>query len=487
MLWLCLHFPALPLEIFSRAEADESPWVITEGDGARRCVAICNATARERGIRPGMTLSAAHGLAHDLQARAHDGAAERRALEALAAWSGRFTSFVSLLPPRSLLLEIAGSLRLFDGLPALSGEIRTGLAALGYRGTIGIAPVPQAAALFARAGDAPPVTDREALRGALHDIPLDLLELDRRRLRILQDMGLRRLGELLRLPRADLARRLGRPTVDELDRLTGARPDPREPWRPPDRFEHRLELPAEITDTTALAFPAHRLLLDLEGFLQRRAAGAQRLDWTLEHDRAPPTTLALGLVAPGRDPRHLLGLLRERLARLELAHPVSAISLRVTRIRPLVPRAPTLDGGESPRAEDWPRLVETLRARLGDEAVQGLRCLADHRPERAWQPCPPGTADPGTAPASHRRPLWLLAEPLAIGARGSSSDALLPLPQGGEPLALESGPERIESGWWEGKDAARDYYIARDAGGAHYWVFRERRGPRRWFLHGFFA
>ena len=51
---------------------------------------------------------------------------------------------------------------------------------------------------------------------------------------------------------------------------------------------------------------------------------------------------------------------------------------------------------------------------------------------------------------------------------------------------LEEGPERIESGWWDGKDIARDYYIVRRAGGARLWVFQERQS-RRWYLHGMFA
>ena len=47
--------------------------------------------------------------------------------------------------------------------------------------------------------------------------------------------------------------------------------------------------------------------------------------------------------------------------------------------------------------------------------------------------------------------------------------------------------ERIETGWWDGGEIARDYYIAVDARGARLWVFREREAPHRWFLHGVFG
>jgi hypothetical protein len=51
-------------------------------------------------------------------------------------------------------------------------------------------------------------------------------------------------------------------------------------------------------------------------------------------------------------------------------------------------------------------------------------------------------------------------------------------------LRLLSEPERIESGWWDGADIARDYYTALDSHGVRLWVFRERHAPHGWFLHG---
>jgi protein ImuB len=71
--------------------------------------------------------------------------------------------------------------------------------------------------------------------------------------------------------------------------------------------------------------------------------------------------------------------------------------------------------------------------------------------------------------------LWLLAEPrrLAMIAGEPCLDG---------PLALKQGPERIETGWWDGQRVARDYYVAESPAGARLWVFRERRGE--WYLHG---
>ena len=60
-------------------------------------------------------------------------------------------------------------------------------------------------------------------------------------------------------------------------------------------------------------------------------------------------------------------------------------------------------------------------------------------------------------------------------------------PQRHGPLQLQGGPERIETGWWEQGQVARDYYRAVDTRGVRLWIFRERQTPHRWFLHGLFA
>jgi protein ImuB len=50
-------------------------------------------------------------------------------------------------------------------------------------------------------------------------------------------------------------------------------------------------------------------------------------------------------------------------------------------------------------------------------------------------------------------------------------------------VRLLRGPERIESGWWDRCDAARDYYIARREDGAWLWVYRDLV-THAWYLQG---
>jgi protein ImuB len=55
-----------------------------------------------------------------------------------------------------------------------------------------------------------------------------------------------------------------------------------------------------------------------------------------------------------------------------------------------------------------------------------------------------------------------------------------------ERIELQSGPERIESGWWDGMDVVRDYYVAQGRNGSRLWVFRDRSSGG-WYVHGLFA
>jgi len=53
-------------------------------------------------------------------------------------------------------------------------------------------------------------------------------------------------------------------------------------------------------------------------------------------------------------------------------------------------------------------------------------------------------------------------------------------------LELEPERERIESGWWDGRLVARDYFVACSPEGKRFWIYRDIRGKRGWYLHGFF-
>lgn len=473
MLWLSVHLPHLPLEVFTRGLVLSGPAVVAEG-GQRRRVWVANRAAEKRGVEAGMALAAAQALVRELRIFPRDVRREAEALTALATWAGQWTSQVSL-EADGLLLEIGGSLRLFGGAQRLMEKVRRGARALGYHALTLIAPTPLGALWLTRAGKTGVITEGAQLAQSLANLPVTVADAARAHAEALAAMGIVTLGDCAALPRAGLARRFGEALLDELDRAFGHAPDPRRFFAPPARFSSRLELPAEVHDSGALLFAARRLIHELEGFLRARDAGVERFHLDLFHADSPATRVEVGLMAASRDAQRLLALLRERLAGVSLPQPVRELVLVAERLMPY--RAPNLelfpDGREA--GEGIAALIERLRARLGRGRVHGLECVADHRPERAMATGEPGTAREHAMPC---RPLWLLTQPRPLPCRHG-------VPHLGGPLRVRAGPERIESGWWDEQPIARDYFLAETAGGSRYWIYREATG--QWFLHGIFA
>ena len=425
-------------------------------------------------------------------------------LERLGARAQRLTPRVSLDPPDSLLLEIKGSLHLFGGVAGLSREMAGECSRLQMPCMLAVAPTPLAALALARAGrklgvspsrtaDSAAVltiTDLAQLVGKLSPLPLAALRWPQDTLNRLARIGVRTIGEALRLPRAGFARRFGTVQLQTLDRLIGRVSDLKDRFEVRPRFRRRRELIYELESHAALLAVLTPLLAQLGEFLQARQCGVLTLQCRLRHRRIPPTRCVLRLAAPLADAVQLATLLGERLNALVLPQPVRACELRSG---PLVSRIlasgelwqPGEHGGGA--AAQAPELIERLRARLGPEAVYGLRVIEDHRPEAAWQVREPVMTLPAAARGSQNdpwpfghRPPWLLPVPRQLNERDG-------LPRRRGALRLLGEAERIETGWWDGHEIARDYYTAVDARGARLWVFRERELPHRWFLHGVFG
>jgi protein ImuB len=501
----------------SRVASRPSPraLVIVDLDHDGKVICACDARAAAAGIVPGMALNSALALQPELQTLARNPQREHELLVALAEWAVRFTPRVSLEPPDAVLLEVRGSLRLFGGSRKLCERLRMELRAVGLEPRFALTPTPIASLWMARAGNEGVIRHAADLASRLADLPIRCTRWPERSLETLATMGVRTVGDCLRLPRDGFARRFEPRLLEMLDRAVGRRPDPREGFIPRERFAAGRDLEPEITDASRLDGAAAPLLDELCGFLRQRGANVQALELRLVHRETPATRMRLRFMEPVADTARIAALLRERLARIVLPAPVRALRLRsgpLVGSREASAELFAMDRRQS--GAGVPQLVERLRARLGAEAVYGLCLIPEHRPESAWRVAEPalpaGTRNRGRLSQPGRRspsgphtqpqqecitadavtkPLWLLAEPQPL--EGTER----PCFEG--TLELEQGPERIESGWWDGRDVQRDYYVARNPAGVRLWVFRDRgRAPRavhaddpavRWFLHGVFG
>lgn len=479
MLWLALYLPAFAVDARCRGVPHPGPLAVVAEGGRGNCLGACNPAALARGLVPGMPLSAARARAPEVTVLAADPALEAAALNGLAGWAGQFSSFVQPLEGEGVLLEVGGSRLLFGGLEPLWAAAVAGVTGLGYRVAAALAPTPLGAWYLARGAPGSRVTGLDALGRHLGPLPMAVMDLSPAVADALAGMGVRTLGALDALPRDGLARRLGSDILECLDRAWGRRPDPRQPHEPAPGYRARLALPVPLVETAALIFPLRRLLGEMEGRLRAVQAGVQRFTLELHHPGGAMTPVPVGMLRPTRDSAHCLELLRHALERLELTQAVEQVGLAAGEFLPLGPEQSALLPAAPEPGEGGAGLLERLRARLGPGAVRGVAPVADPRPERAWRVrtgAPPGGAadlPPG------RRPLWLLDRPVPLDRHGE-------VPWCDGPLRLAGGPERIEGGWWDGADVARDYYVAETREGRLLWVYRERR-TGAWHLHGLFS
>jgi protein ImuB len=397
------------------------------------------------------------------------------AMERLAAWAYQWSSQVSyrLGDPPLLWLELGASEHLFGGYGALIQQLEAGLTQLGSSHVCALAPSPHGAALLTQAERQRCVYTRAQLRLRLEPLPLQWLELPPEVITALQSAGLRSIGQVLTLPAAAIARRFGPQTSVYLRRLLGQQSDPRPSWQLPPTYHARCEFGGELRDTTAMLFPLQRLLLEFQGYLRGRDCAVLRFTLKLEHYRHPASDLTIGLSAPGREAAQFLQLVRERLHALILPAPVSALGLEALEFT--APGVVQADFFDSPaqQLQQLQLLLDRLRSRLGADQVQGLTLRADYRPEHAWDFAPPAqTRSDRTSAATDDD--YQPARPCFLATR---------LQRVPPPARLLHGPERIESGWWDRADTARDYYIAQAADGARLWVFRDLNNGG-WYLQG---
>ena len=552
---MALHLPTLALEAFVAAlplQARGRPVALLE---AGRVAAVAESAA-VLGVRPGLARATALALVPSLCLGLADPVRDAQAQRAVAHAALRFTPSVAFAGRDTVLLEVASTLRLWGGSERLLERLREDLIPLGHRVMIAWAPTPLGAALLALAGATPATAvpgdhaaftlvdrtdDLTVLQGRLDDLALPVLcrlkaamddpgsaprprrpTAGRRAasastgsdltallaLETFQALGLRTVGDLRALPRPGLARRLGPGWLALLDRARGLVPDLHDPVRLPDRFETQLALWTRADRGEQVWEGVKPMLTQLLAWARARQGRVERLALSMRHeprhrqdeDTPEATTLVLALAEPSDDPVHLGRLLRERLARQTLPAPTLELVLRCD----------SLAAGPTPPADLFPmagagpgdlaRLLEHLQARLGAQRVLRLQAVADHRPERATrvvaaltQPAPGRPVPLQDAGATLTRPAWLLPQPVPLPPGPAPWAADRPWLDG-RALRLVCGPERIESGWWDGEPVARDYFVACDEEGALLWVYRHRfaHAPQvepapTWYLHGRFG
>ncbi len=431
----------------------------------------------------------------------YDPAGDREQLRRLAHGCSEFSPGVALDSsplPDSLLLDVTDCDINYSGELPLLQAVQRWFLHRGYRTVLALTDTAGAAWALAHQPQTtesilivPPGRHVEALR----PLPVEFLRLSPETVALLHQFDVRRIDQLMALPRADLPSRFGEELLRRLDQALGNIPELLTAERVPKWIEASWTWEPPVDDRLVVQTILSHLLERIVRSLAPRQIGVQQLWCLLTLESAEARHFPVALSQPSLSLKHWIELTLLHLERLNLSERIAAITLRVVRSAPLEVRQTRLfDGNQANGERHWRTVLERLIGRLGESAVRRVRLCPDPQPEWAFadNSVTDETADRKAGDVFHHLPV----RPIRLLRRPREVEVVSVVP-GGPPIrfwweqrrhevAHSWGPERIETGWWRGEDVRRDYYLVETSQGEWFWLFRTL-GEERWWLHGIFS
>ena len=477
----------------------------------------CCPIAQSAGVVPGMTLSEGRAICPEAQAEKFDPFKSRQAMGLLAKWALRFSPVVAVDPtpagrhpddlPDGLLLDITGTAHLFGGEALFMTEIAQRLKRLGFGARMAIGPTIGAAWALARFGRHPAAkVDEGQVPEALAPLPVAALRLTQHVAAGLQEVGVEKVQELLRLPRGSVLVRFGEEVLLRMDQAFGRANELLEPLRLCEPITVRRFFDGQTSQLEAVMLAAKELLTELCAKLLEKESGVRgmKLEWA--RINSPAISREFVLSRPNRDVKHLYGLMHPKMETMHMGYGVEGITLSAywsERIPHTQTGAWEQTEWENEHDEAYNGFLDTLVNRWGNGRVLVAHPAASHVPEAARRFVPVG----GAAEADRPAEMVCIDRPALLFERPEQAEGMALSPDRppawirwrGREYVLEAGtgPERIVTEWWGvlangrgnkpgGGMSTRDYFKVQTGGATWLWVFRELESGS-WFVHGIWA
>ena len=389
----------------------EAPLVIYGKRGNAELIVAVDAEAERLGLSPNLALAQARAMHPGIEAVAEDAEADAVLLDTIAEWCLRYTPLVACDAPDGLLLDIGGCTHLYGGEHALIADLAERLERAGFAYRLAVAGSIGAAHAAAHYGE-PASYDTGAERDLLSPLPLAALRLDGATVASLARVGLKRIGDIIDLPRAPLAARFGGELLCQLDRALGREHEPLNPRLPVAPYVAEQRFAEPIAREEDVLGTVDQLAGRLKIALERRGDGARRIELALFRTDGELRRIAAGCSRPLRDAHDIRALFTERLTALaDEFDPGFGFDMARLSVVVAEPSPPEQIGiGNAEDAADVDRLVDRLSARLGTQRVRksdraGQPYSRDRRLQRSGADgCRVWLA--GVSPVSRREPIW---------------------------------------------------------------------------------
>ncbi len=505
-----LHLPDFPLQALLRTAPDLAtrPVALLDGERKRALVLACTPAAAASAVEPGLAAPAALARCPELVLRQRHPSAEAEATAALLAAAATLSPLYEATAPGLTTADLTALPRA-QRLPRIQSAV-TQLTTLGFQATAALAPTP----LLARYGaqplslsslssscsppDAPTlaqienppskIQNIENPQGFLAPLPLAVAEPTPEHAAILALWGVRTLGDLTALPKADVAQRLGPAGLALWERAAGQTTRPLQPVTPPASFTATLELEFAIETLEPLLFLLRRFTdrLALELATAGLAAATLTLTLTLDNEATHARTIRLPEPTASADLLHRT--LHSYLETIQTDSPVVAARLDLEPTRPLHRQHGLFDSS----LRDPHGFAETLArvaALLGNDRIGTPRLADTHRPDSSTLTKPSPIVSPpslSTEPAIGL-PLRRFRPPLPARvelAPRTRQPTYVASTQINGPVLAHLGPWRASGDWWQPDQAWAhedwDIALAPPSPG----LYRLTETPTGWYLDG---
>ena len=460
----CVELPAFPLQLLLKRHPEwvSRPVVVVDRDTPQGVILWVNEQARAHRIRSGMRYGAGLSLARTLHAGEVPAADIENGVAFVVDRLRRFSPDVEPCAdePGVFWLNASGLSHLYASIRNWAAEIRSALAASGFRASIAVG--------FTRFGtyavtktaghDIAIVRNPSEERVLAEQVPLDRLGIDPGLRDALHKLGVRTVRAFLQLPVAGIRRRFG-PDAHRLHQLAaGDLWVPLRPLRAQDPLVQRHDLDDPETDVSRLVFLIKRLLHRVLITLTARQEALTGLTLRFRLDRAGVRTEWIRPAAPTVDVRQIMNLVRLRLEAMALSAGVTEIRITASAIR-----ATTAQQGlfvEQARRDlsAANRALARIRAEFGEQAVVRARVTEGHLPEArfTWEP-----VDAVTRP----QPREVALRPMVRRMHA-------------RPIPLPPRPRHEPDGWLVRGGGGRPRHGSRRAVSGVGWVVAGRRASR---------
>ena len=510
-MFACLFAPDFPVQAVLRLEPEDtrevlkqSPIAILDGPASLPRVVAMNEVARLAGIEMNMTKLQVETCGR-VTSRKRSPANEDTAQAALLDCAARFSPRVESTAPGTVILDLAGTEKLFGRAQLLAQKIALQAAEFGFDLNISVAANPDSAFYAARgfAGITIISIGEEAER--LASLPTDVLSTSPEMLGILDSWGIRNFHALALLPPVPVVERLGQEGLQLQKIARGEARRPIVPVEPAADFIESFEFDDPVETLESLTFILNRLLQQVCARLAARslATNELRLKLGLEVRQLKSGETeefyerAWKLPLPIQDPKVLF-----RLAYLDLENntqpaPIKKIIIQAVPVKPRHAQS-GLFAPASPETEQLEITLARIRGVVGNADENGIACvgsprvLDSHKPD-SFSVQPFSGIDEESNLSSASTPIISLRifrpalettvelaeeKPCSVSLRKKQLRVL-----------AASGPWRSSGNWWSTSAAwARDEWdvaLKTTEGVGFYRIYLDRI-KNQWFVEGGF-